>query len=72
MEGFEQWARAYNVQPLNSPKRVCELLGIGHDKFYDLVKHKKLKIKKNGAKSSVTGENIYQLVCELPEANSAS
>lgn len=72
MEGFEQWAKAHNVAPLNSPKRVCELLGCGHDFFYELVKAKKLTIKKLGAKSAVTGEDIYRLVHELPEADRAA
>lgn len=65
-DGFERWARAYNVAPLNSVKRTCELLGCGHDHFYKLVKLKKLTIRKNGAKSSITGEEIFALVRDLP------
>jgi hypothetical protein len=68
-EGFARWARAYNVSPVNSPKRACELLSIGHDYFYKLVRAKRLTIKKMGAKSVVTGEEIYALVCELPAAD---
>ena len=71
-DGFERWARAYNVSPVNSPKRTCELLNCGHDYFYKLVKAKKLTIKKMGAKSVVTGEEIYALVCELPRAGHAA
>jgi len=66
MDGFQQWARAYNVAPLNSPKRACELIGCGHDFLYQLVKAKKLTIKKLGAKSVITGEEIYGLVRGLP------
>lgn len=72
MEGFEQWVRAHGVNPLNSPKRVCELLGCGHDFFYGLVKAKKLTIKKLGAKSVVTAENIYAVISHLPEADRAA
>jgi excisionase family DNA binding protein len=71
-DGFERWARAYNVSPVNSPKRACELLSIGHDYFYKLVRAKRLTIKKMGAKSVVTGEEIYALVCELPAADHAA
>jgi hypothetical protein len=69
MEGFEQWVRAHEVAPLNSPKRVCKLLGCGHDFFYGLVKAKKLTIKKLGSKSVVTAENIYRVIVDLPEAS---
>ena len=71
-DGFERWARAYGVGPANSPKRACELLGIGHDKLYRLVKEKKITIKKMGSKSIITGENIYQVLRELPEADRAA
>jgi excisionase family DNA binding protein len=72
MEGFEQWTRAHRVDPLNSPKRTCELLGCGHDFFYGLVKAKKLKIYKLGAKSVVKAEDIYRLISELPLADRAA
>jgi excisionase family DNA binding protein len=71
-EVFERWARAYNVAPLNSVKRTCELLGCGHDHFYKLVKQKKLIILKDGTKSNITGENIYALVRSLPSARDIS
>jgi hypothetical protein len=71
-DGFERWARAYNVSPVNSPRRTCELLSCGHDYFYKLVKAKKLTIKKMGAKSLVTGEQIYSLVCDLAAADRAA
>jgi hypothetical protein len=71
-DGFERWARAYNVGPVNSPKRTQELLDCGHDYFYQLVKAKKLTIKKMGSKSFVTGEEIYALVRELAGADQAA
>jgi hypothetical protein len=67
-DGFERWARAYGVTPVNSPRRAQELLNCGHDYFYKLVKAKKLTILKMGAKSVVTGEEIYALVRELTGA----
>lgn len=72
METLEQWTRAHRVEPLNSPKRCCELLGIGHDFFYQLVKAGKLRIYKLGAKSVIKAEDLYRLVTELPEADRAA
>ncbi|RXG92275.1 hypothetical protein [Bradyrhizobium vignae] len=71
-DGFERWVKAYGVTPANSPKRACELLGCGHDYFYKLVKLGKITIRKMGTKSVVTGENIYQVLRELPEADRAA
>jgi excisionase family DNA binding protein len=72
IEGLEQWTRAHRVEPLNSVKRCCELLGVGHDFFYQLVKADRLKIYKLGAKSVVKAEDLYRLVTELPEADRAA
>jgi excisionase family DNA binding protein len=72
MDGFEQWARAHRVDPLNSPKRCCEQLGCGHDFFYGLVKAGKLTVYKLGAKSVVKSEDIYRLVSDLPAADNAA
>lgn len=71
-ERFEQWTRAHRVDPLNSPKRTCELLGCGHDFFYTLVKAGKLTIYKLGAKSVVKAEDIYRLISNLPAADQAA
>lgn len=69
---FEEWARAYRVAPLNSVKRACELLGCGHDFLYQLVKSKKLTIRKLRGKSVIAGEEIFTLVRDLPEADRAA
>lgn len=72
-DGFERWARAYNVAPLNSLKRTRELLGgCGHDLVYQLVKSKKLTIRKLKGKTVFDGEEIYGLVRELPAADQAA
>lgn len=72
-DGFERWARAYNVAPLNSLKRTRELLGgCGHDLVYQLVKAKKLTIRKLKGKTVFDGEEIYGLVRELPAVDQAA
>ena len=73
MGDFEPWARAYNVAPLNSMKRTCELLGgCGKDLIYGLVKARKLTIRKLNGKTVFSGEEIYGVVRELPAADQAA
>lgn len=56
---FEEFVRIYDLKPLNSVKRACEVLDCGSSRFYELVKAGDLTVIKDGRSSKVTAEEIY-------------
>jgi len=71
---FRQFVKTFGLQPLNSVKRTCEILGIRHSKFYELVGAGVFTIIRNGSRSNVTAEQIYSrylsLISRTPENSS--
>jgi excisionase family DNA binding protein len=57
---FEEFVRIYDVKPLNSFKRTCEILDCGHSKVYELVAAGDLTIVKDGNRSKISAEEIYE------------
>lgn len=56
---FEEFVKIYNVKPLNSPKRSCEILDCGNSQFYELVKAGDLTTVKVGRSTKVPAEELY-------------
>jgi excisionase family DNA binding protein len=59
LRSFEEFVKIYNVKPLNSPRRSCEILDCGSSKFYDLVKAGDLTTVKIGRSTKVPAEELY-------------
>jgi excisionase family DNA binding protein len=56
---FEEFVRIYDVKPLNSVKRACEILDCGNSQFYELVKAGDLTTIKVGRSTKVPAEELY-------------
>jgi excisionase family DNA binding protein len=54
-----------------SPEETCQLLGIGHTKFYQLVAEGRIKMLKLGRKSIVPAPEIPAFLNSLPAAKAA-
>jgi hypothetical protein len=62
---YEEFVKAHGLQPLNSVKKACEVLNVGHTRFYEEVSAGKIKLIKNGSRSNVTAVDLYNRYCAL-------
>ncbi len=62
------WAQNAQIEPILVPTRhAYAMLGIGHSKFYDLVKAGELSLVKNGKQSFVEYAKLKAFVARLRE-----
>lgn len=57
---LEDFIRVFQIRPLNSVQRTCEILSIRQTKFYELVAAKTFRPVRNGSRNFVTADQIYE------------
>ena len=65
---YEEFVRAHDLSPLNTFKKACQVLNIGHSRFYEDVNKGDIQLVKNGSRSNVTALALYNRYCELTAA----
>ncbi|MEQ8440558.1 MAG: helix-turn-helix domain-containing protein [Alphaproteobacteria bacterium] len=55
---------SYDIRPLNSINRTCEILEISKPTVYAMVQRKQLDMVKVGKLSRITGESLQRIVAE--------
>jgi hypothetical protein len=57
---YDEFVRAHDLRPLNPIKKACEVLNVGHSRFYeDVVNKGEIQLVKNGSRSNVTAIDLY-------------
>jgi hypothetical protein len=57
---YDEFVRAHDLRPLNPIKKACEVLNVGHSRFYeDVVNKGEIQLVKNGSRSNVTAVDLY-------------
>jgi hypothetical protein len=56
------------LMPLNPVRKACQVLNIGHSRFYEDVSRGQIHVIKNGSRSNVTALTLYNRYLELTEA----
>jgi hypothetical protein len=56
---YEEFVRAHDLRPLNPVKKACQVLNIGHSRFYEDVNKGEIQLVKNGSRSNVTALTLY-------------
>jgi hypothetical protein len=70
---YEEFVRAHDLRPLNPIKKACEVLNVGHSRFYeDEVNKGKIQLVKNGSRSNVTAIDLYNRYVALTARRVAS
>ena len=62
---YEEFVRAHGLRPLNPVKKACEVLNVGHSRFYEDVNKGEIQLVRNGSRSNVTAITLYNRYCAL-------
>jgi hypothetical protein len=66
---FEDYVRTFNLTPLVSIKRSCQIANMGVTKLYDLVGKGEISIVKDGRRSNIPAQQLYDRYRRLIEAS---
>lgn len=66
---FAEFCVAFDLGPFVHLRQACKVEGIGMTKLYELVQDGKLCIYKNGKRSSVAAQQLYDRYVQRLEAS---
>jgi hypothetical protein len=67
---FEDYVRTFNLAPFVSVRRSCEISNVGLTKLYELVDKGEISIVKDGRRSNIPVQQLYDRYKRLLEASS--
>lgn len=57
---YEEFVRAHELTPLVPIKRACEIVSVGHTKFYEMVEQGIFTLIPNGSRRNVTAKQLHK------------
>jgi excisionase family DNA binding protein len=65
---FAEFCVAFNLGPFAPLRQACKVEGVGLTKLYELVRDGKLHLYKNGKRSSIPAQELYDRYVQRLEA----
>jgi hypothetical protein len=69
---FAEFCAAFDLGPFVPLRRACKVEDVGMTKLYEFVRDGKLHIYKNGKRSSITAQELYDRYVQRLEASEGS